>query len=200
MIALAVGLSAFDMAAQPNERPQGPRPGSREGGPDGPRHEGQRRMMVPPIVVALDANKDGTISADELANASAAVKSLDKNNDGAVQMEELRPTPPGGAGEPKDGERKGPPPGGPRPDGERKGPPQGERGPRPDGPGPDGERKTFNLPIPPVIGALDANGDKTISADEIANASAALKTLDKNGDGALQKEEMRPEPPLRGNK
>ncbi len=192
MIALALGLSAFDMAAQPNERPQGPRPGSREGGPDGPRHEAQRRMMIPPIVVALDANKDGTISADELANASAAVKSLDKNNDGAVQMEELRPKPPGGAGEPKDGERKGPPPGGQRPDGERK-------GPRPGGQGPDGG-KDFHPPIPPVIGALDANGDKTISADEIANASNALKALDKNGDGALQKEEMRPEPPLRGDK
>ena len=109
-MALAVGLSAFNMVAQPNERPQGPRPGGREGGPDGPRHEAHRRMMIPPIVIALDANKDGTISADELANASAAVKSLDKNNDGAVQMEELRPKPPEGEG--KDGERRGPPPGG----------------------------------------------------------------------------------------
>jgi len=178
LIALAVGLSAFNMVAQP-ERPPGPRPGGREGGPDGPRH----KMMVPPLIVALDANKDGTISADELANASAAVKSLDKNGDGAIQVEELRPKPPEGEG--KDGERKGPPPGGQRPDGERK-------GPGPGGPGPGG--------IPPVIGALDANSDKTISADEIANASAALKKLDKNGDGALQKEETRPEPPPRGEK
>lgn len=186
MIALAVGLSAFNMVAQPKERPQGGRPGPREGGPDGPGH----KMMVPPLIVALDANKDGTISADEIANASAAIKSLDKNGDGAVQMEELRPKPPEGEG--KDGERKGPPPGGQRPDGERK-------GPRPGGQGPDGG-KDFHPPIPPVIGALDANGDKTISADEIANASAALKKLDKNGDGALQKEETRPELPPRGEK
>ena len=183
MIALAVGLSAFNMSAQ-DEPPRGPRPG----GPDGPRREGHHRMMIPPLVVALDANKDGTISADELANASAALKSLDKNGDGAVQMEELRPKPPEGEG--KEGERKGPPPGGPRPEGERK-------GPRPGGQGPEGN---FHPPTPPVIGALDANGDKTISADEIANASAALKKLDKNGDGQLQKEEMRPEPPPREEK
>jgi hypothetical protein len=149
-------------------------------------------MMVPPLIAALDANHDGTISADELANASAAVKSLDKNGDGAVQMEELRPKPPEGAGEHKDGERKGPPPGGQRPDGEHK-------GPRPGGQGPDGG-KDFHPPIPPALKALDANGDKTISADEIANASAALKKLDKNGDGQLQKEEMRPELPPRGEK
>jgi len=179
LIALAVGLSTFNMSAQ-DEPKRGPRPGGREGGQDGPRH----KMMVPPLIAALDANHDGTISADELANASAAVKSLDKNGDGAIQMEQLRPKPPEGA---KDGERKGPPPGGQRPDGERKGP-----GPGPGGPGPGG--------IPPVIGALDANGDKTISADEIANASAALKKLDKNGDGALQKEETRPELPPRGDK
>lgn len=182
IMALTVGLSAFTLTAQ-DEPPRGPRPGGGEGGPG---RERQHRMMIPPLVVALDANKDGTISADELANASAAVKSLDKNNDGAVQMEELRPQPP------KDGERKGPPPGGPRPDGERKGPP-------PNGPRPGGEGN-LQPPIPPVIGALDANGDKTISADEIAGASAALKKLDKNGDGALQKEEMRPEPPPRDDK
>ena len=33
--------------------------------------------------------------------------------------------------------------------------------------------------------ALDANHDGVISADEIANAPAVLKTLDKNGDGQL---------------
>jgi hypothetical protein len=180
IMALTVGLSALNTFAQPG-------PGSGEGGPRVRHH----KIMIPPLVAALDADHDGTISAEELANASAAVKGFDKNNDGAVQLEELRPKPPEGEG--KDGERKGPPPGGQRPDGERK-------GPRPGGPGPDGERKVFNLPTPPVIGALDANGDKTISADEIANASAALKKLDKNGDGALQKEETRPELPPREEK
>ena len=39
---------------------------------------------------------------------------------------------------------------------------------------------------------LDANHDGVIDADEIANASAALKTLDKNGDGQLTTDEYLP--------
>lgn len=40
-------------------------------------------------------------------------------------------------------------------------------------------------PLPPIFSALDVNGDGVISASEIAGASAALKKLDKNGDGKL---------------
>jgi len=43
----------------------------------------------------------------------------------------------------------------------------------------------------PLMAALDANHDGTIDEKEIANASAALKTLDKNGDGKLTMEELR---------
>ena len=42
---------------------------------------------------------------------------------------------------------------------------------------------------------LDADSDHELSATEIANASAALLTLDKNGDGILSAEELRPPPP-----
>jgi len=69
--------------------------------------------------------------------------------------------------------------------------------PRPDGgtnappPGPDGHRP----PRPPIIAALDANGDGIIDASEIANASAALLKLDKNGDGKLTPDEWRPHRP-----
>lgn len=45
----------------------------------------------------------------------------------------------------------------------------------------------------PVILALDTNRDGELSASEIANAAASLKTLDKNGDGNLSRDEMRPE-------
>ena len=38
--------------------------------------------------------------------------------------------------------------------------------------------------------ALDANHDGVIDANEIANAPAALKTLDKNGDGKLTPDEF----------
>ncbi|MDR3460316.1 MAG: EF-hand domain-containing protein [Verrucomicrobiae bacterium] len=72
----------------------------------------------------------------------------------------------------------GPPPGGP---GE-----QGGHG------GPGGHR-----PVPAIIAALDANHDGVIDADEIANATAALKTLDKNGDGKLTRDEYMGKPPSR---
>ena len=63
-----------------------------------------------------------------------------------------------------------------------------------------------NAPTPPtplIVKALDANGDGTIDATEIANASAALATLDKNSDGQLTRDEFmgkRPgRPPQGGN-
>jgi len=49
-----------------------------------------------------------------------------------------------------------------------------------------------------IVAALDANHDGVIDADEIANAPAALKSLDKNGDGKLTPDEFmgkRPGPP-----
>ena len=50
-------------------------------------------------------------------------------------------------------------------------------------------------PPPPLLVALDTNHDGVIDAGEIANASAALKSLDKNGDGQLTPDELRPPPP-----
>jgi outer membrane protein assembly factor BamB len=44
----------------------------------------------------------------------------------------------------------------------------------------------------PVLVALDANGDKEISADEIKNASTALAKLDKDSDGKIVEDEVRP--------
>lgn len=53
------------------------------------------------------------------------------------------------------------------------------------------------LPPPPprVVQALDADHDRVISAAEIANAASALKTLDKDGDGLLSREEFCGPPP-----
>lgn len=42
------------------------------------------------IMAALDADKDGSLSADEIANATAALKKLDKNGDGKVGRDEIR--------------------------------------------------------------------------------------------------------------
>jgi len=52
-------------------------------------------------------------------------------------------------------------------------------------------------PPPPIMKALDADGDRVISAEEIAGASAALLKLDKNGDGKLTEDEIRPPRPPR---
>jgi hypothetical protein len=65
-------------------------------------------------------------------------------------------------------------------------------GPPPDDGGPGGHRH----PPLPLVMALDVNHDGVIDASEIANASAALKTLDTNGDGQLTKDEyLPPHPP-----
>ena len=66
---------------------------------------------------------------------------------------------------------------------------QGDLG-RPGSPG--GQRP----PPIAVLGALDANHDGIIDETEIANASAQLLTLDKNGDGKLTPDEfIGPKPP-----
>ncbi len=46
----------------------------------------------------------------------------------------------------------------------------------------------------PLIKVLDTDQDGTLSATEIANASKTLLQLDKNGDGIISSEEMRPDP------
>ncbi|MEW6307376.1 MAG: hypothetical protein AB1705_28320, partial [Verrucomicrobiota bacterium] len=64
----------------------------------GPGREGFRPPTMP-LMEALDANRDGVLSAAEIANATSALKKLDKDNDGELSPEELRPTGrPGGFG------------------------------------------------------------------------------------------------------
>src|SRR5664279_2059098 len=67
---------------------------------------------------------------------------------------------------------------------------------RPPGGGGFGHHFRGGPPPPmPIMTALDANEDGELDATEIANASAALKTLDKNSDGKLTIDELRPLPP-----
>lgn len=61
--------------------------------------------------------------------------------------------------------------------------------------GPPGPLRDGQRPRPPIVSALDANHDGAIDEREIANAAAALKTLDKNGDGTLTEDELRPPRP-----
>src|SRR5450432_2854274 len=79
---LALGASAFVASAQDNSNPPGS-DGSNRPHPNG------HRPTPPAIIAALDANHDGVIDADEIANASAALKSLDKNGDGQLTPDEF---------------------------------------------------------------------------------------------------------------
>jgi hypothetical protein len=68
-----------------------------------------------------------------------------------------------------------------------------DQGPPPNhGPGGPPGPRFRRPPPPPLFAALDANHDGIIDATEIANASTALRTLDKNGDGKLTPDELMP--------
>jgi len=73
--------------------------------------------------------------------------------------------------------------------------PPGQNGPPPDGG--SGDRHAHRPPpLPALIRALDTNDDGILDAGEIANASAALKTLDRQGTGQLTIDEyLGPKPP-----
>ncbi len=87
-------------APREGDRPRegGDRPregfGGRGGGAFGGRGgEGPGRMMARlPIMMVLDADQDGTISAEEIDMAVVALKKLDKNKDGKLTMDELMPS------------------------------------------------------------------------------------------------------------
>jgi len=123
-----------------------------------------------PILEVLDANHDGVIDAEEIANASKALLKLDKNGDGRLTPDEYRP---------------------PRPDGQaHPAPPQGQA---------RSKSAVLERPRPPLDAALDENGDEVIDAQEIAKAPALLRKLDRNGDGRLTADEYMPKPPGREN-
>ena len=72
-------------------RGEGDRP-PRDNEPKGPPPNGRQ---VPPLIAALDSNKDGRISAAEMNDAPEALKKLDGNGDGELTPDEFgAPRPP----------------------------------------------------------------------------------------------------------
>jgi len=64
----------------------------------GPRTERRRGHRPPPLLVALDADRDGVLSSAEIDAASAVLRALDANGDGQVDRDEMRPRRPGRPG------------------------------------------------------------------------------------------------------
>lgn len=89
-LTVVVCLVATSLTQEPagRGRPQGP--------PQGPPGRGGLRGL--PGVAALDANRDGELSAEEIAGATAKLKEFDTNRDGKVSGDELRGTLPLGRG------------------------------------------------------------------------------------------------------
>lgn len=110
-----------------------------------------------------------------LAAAVAAAFAVELSAQPPEQENQDRPR-----GERRDGERR---------DGERG--VRGERGER--GRGGFGGPGGFRMPPNPVVAAIDADGNGELSEEEIKNASKALMALDKNGDKKLSGDEIRPQ-------
>jgi EF hand len=131
LFAATAGASALLFAQEGPPGDGGPHDRPGPGAPGGP----NRRMPGPPpvaLIGALDANHDGVIDADEIANAVEALKKLDKNNDGKLTPDEFIGPRPDGPGQRGLGGQPGP---------------DGPRGPR--GRGPDGQNGPNDRPPRP---------------------------------------------------
>ncbi len=88
-------ISVCALSAQDRPQGQAPRPegeGPRQGerrGPGGPRRGPEHLLSILPVVVALDADKDRTLTDQELEGASQKLSALDKNKDGKLSGEEI---------------------------------------------------------------------------------------------------------------
>ena len=176
---LALAASALAVYAQD---PGGPTPADQpppgQAGPGGRGGPGlnSRRPAPSLLMQALDLNHDGVLDADEIAKAPASLKTLDKNGDGRLTPDELRPPRAARSSIPADADLR-----------RAQGPEATTNGPG--APASTGRR----LPLrDPLMRALDLNHDGVLDADEIANAATSLLTLDKNGDGQLTPDELRP--------
>ena len=150
---------------------QGGRGMEGRGGREGEAAGGDTTEETVKTLMAFDANGDGKLQKSELPERMQAIfERGDANHDGVLTPDEIRAMaraqqPTGASGRGGEREREG---------GRGRGGPEGM------------------MRMDPIFAALDTNHDNTLSAEEIDAAPAALKTLDKNGDGKLTEDEVRP--------
>jgi Ca2+-binding EF-hand superfamily protein len=150
---------------------RGPEGGERREGREGA--SGDTVEETVKTLMAFDANGDGKLQKSELPERMQGIfERGDTNKDGVLTVDEIRVMARAQAQAQRTAGGRG------RAEGER----EGGRG------GPEGMMRMMD----PIFAALDANHDNVISAEEIDNAPAALLTLDKNHDGKLTEDELRP--------
>lgn len=162
---MILALSAFvacEAAAQRADDPSARGTGSGGGAPE-------FHLLPPPVQEQLNLT---SVQQRQLATLESQIRARLADILSPEQLRLLEQTRPPRPGEGPRGVGMGRP--GERPD----------RAERPGGMRPGG-------PPARLIEVLDADGDHTIDAEELANAGAALKKLDQNKDGKLAPEEYR---------
>ena len=117
-----------------------------------------------PVAAALDADRDGAVSAAEIRSSAAALRTLDRNGDGQLTSDEVAPAfgREGRRGRGDDGERGG-----------------GAAGAAPDD-------------LAGALMAFDRNGDGKLVRGELPERfQGLLERADANRDGALTEEELK---------
>lgn len=136
-------------------------------GPGGPRFGGGMGFPGSPVMAALDTNKDGELSADEITAAGSELRKLDKDGDGKLSRQEILPRFEGG---PREGMARGEG----RPDGQ-------PRDGQPGGPRPGGD----------FFRSRDTNGDGRISREEAPEKlKENFERIDGNKDGFIDPAEL----------
>ena len=133
-------------------------------GAGGPHRYGAQQFP-PPFAAIFDTDSNGALSEAEVSQAAAQLSKLDQNQDGQVTADELCPSGFGRGGQVCPWGGQG----------------RGRRA------GAAGQSCVW-------LGLFDTDKDGSLSAAEIAAAPAVLKALDKNGDGQVTSDEIRPLP------
>ena len=200
---ILAGAVSFSLLAQnPAPSPLPPPPGR-------PDHAPPFRRPPNLLMEVLDTNHDGILSAEEIANAPASLKTLDKNGDGQLSEDELRPPPPGSRGGPLRGQpglegpganpaapRDGMDPRLPPPPVVRQNPVAPDTSPRPPATALRPQRPPPRLEDDPVAARLDQESNRVPAQPPRPAASplTLFDLLDTNHDGTLSEEELRNAP------